>query len=97
MSGGQTDVGTKFLPVVISQQVIFLQKSGEILYLLMFVPCGIGWNLFQLLTTTSDEIVQKKQVQQIIDHNSTTVTSQHCKILHFIYSKTSSHRKSLLS
>ena len=60
MSGGQTDVGTKFLPVVISQQVIFLQKSGEILYLLMFVPCGIGWNLFQLLTTTSDEIVQKK-------------------------------------
>ena len=35
--GGQTDVGRRFLPVLISQQVILLQKSGEILHLLMFM------------------------------------------------------------
>ena len=38
--GGQTDRGSNFLSVEISQQVIFLQKPGAILYLLFLIELG---------------------------------------------------------
>ena len=38
--GGQTDIGSNFLSVEISQQVIFLQKPGAILYLLFLIELG---------------------------------------------------------